>query len=56
MEDVVEGALVSLDDEAELLEDEPVASLDEDEESLESLDEAADSPDFVPSPFEDFLA
>jgi hypothetical protein len=48
-----------LEDEAELEEDEPVASLDEDEESLESLeslDEAADSPDLAPSPFEDFLA
>jgi hypothetical protein len=45
-----------LEDVAELEEDEPVASLDEDEESLESLDEAADSPDLAPSPFEDFLA
>jgi hypothetical protein len=49
-EEGVVGALLSLDDEEE--EDESVAA----EEAVESFDEPVDSPDFVPSPFVDFLA
>jgi hypothetical protein len=53
-EEFVEGALTSLDDEEG--EDEPVVSLESLEEGADSLGDGADSPDFVPSPFGDFLA
>jgi hypothetical protein len=51
-EEGVVGALLSLDDEEE--EDESVPA--EEGEVAESFDEPVDSPDFVPSPFVDFLA